>query len=39
MSKKRGTFCLFKTEFKGKIVFARNLGMQFRRAVHIRGAL
>ena len=27
------TFCLLKTEFKAKKLFARNLGIQFRRAV------
>ena len=36
---KKNTFCLFKTEFKAKKLCARNLGMQFRRAVYIRGAL
>ena len=35
----KSTFCLFKTEFKAKKMFARNLGMQFRRAVRIQGAL
>ena len=34
-SKKESTFCLFKTEFKAKKLFARNLGIQLRRAVHI----
>ena len=28
-------FCLFKTGIKAKKLFARNVGMQFRRAVHI----
>ena len=37
--RKKSTFYLFKTEFKAKKLFARNLGMQFRRDVHIWGAL
>ena len=36
---KKSTFCLFKTEIKTKKLFAKNLGMQFRRAVHKRGEL
>ena len=39
LTDQKSTFCLFKTEFKAKKLFARNLGMQFRRAVHIWGAL
>jgi hypothetical protein len=37
--RKKSTFCLFKTEFKAKKLFVRNLGMQFRRAIHIPGGL
>jgi hypothetical protein len=36
---KKGAFCVFKTEFKAKILFARNLGMHFRRAINLWGAL
>ena len=39
LSKKKSTFCLFKTEFKAKKLFARNLAMSFRRAVLILGRL
>ena len=33
---RKSTFCLFKNEFKAKKLFSRNLGMSFRRAVHIK---
>ena len=33
---KKSTFCSFKTEFKAKKLFARNLGMSFRKAVDIK---
>ena len=31
---KKSTFCLFKTEFKAKKQFARNMGIQFRRVIY-----
>ena len=41
LSKKKVHFVYSKlnSEFKAKKLFARNLGMQFRRAVHIQGGL
>ena len=36
LSKKKSTFCLFKTEFKAKKLFARNRCSQLRRAVHLK---
>ena len=35
---KKNIFYLFKTEIKAKKPFARNLGMQFKRAVHNTGS-